>query len=189
MFAVFKLTRCVIFSTWLLVCLFVCLFVYFCLFVCLFFVCFCYGIFVATRLLNDRTLFVLQLAMGVKEYCKSKKFIPQHLHQGFVDTYVLFSFVCTVLAQISNICLFWNADIIWKNRLSSREVWNNWSIKYLTQPICGLWYLFCEVSFAHFHRAITAVWIYNIFFVQTSKSSHLSLPILLGHVFSEKLTY
>jgi len=34
-----------------------------------------------------RSFQVDALAMGVKEYCKSKKFIPQHLHQGFVDTY------------------------------------------------------------------------------------------------------
>ena len=37
--------------------------------------------------------------MGVKQYCKLQKFIPQHLHQGFVDTYVHFGlYACSTLS-------------------------------------------------------------------------------------------
>ena len=147
MFAPFKLMQCVIFlqgSSCL------CLLYMFFLLVFRFMICLPF----ATFLLHHRawqydwwryyTLFAIQLAMGVKQFCKSQKCIPQHLHQGFVDTYVHFG----SCVWPSLILFLLNTGTIWrkKNRRNSQKASSNWSTRCLTQPTCGLWFLCYVVS-------------------------------------------
>ena len=149
--------------------------------------------------------------MGVKEYCKSQntKFIPQHLHQGFIDTYVRFYVQSMSAFELCINYVFAGNRYDAKSKGKATELTR--SMKQLIDQISdttNLWSLmsllsgqYCPALFRRSCKSGAVKWNFwatrnnrmQLMFhesfhnAQMSKSTQPCLPMLLARVFSGKL--